>query len=97
MLEQLVHQLLPGIVFRVVFLQLRIARQQHTRLDVDQRGCHVDKLGAEVEIQLPRFVHVFEVLRGYGRDRDIFDIDLLLAYEVEQKIQRTLIPFQVDV
>ena len=97
MLEQAIHQLLARVVFRIDFLQLRIHRQQHLGLDVNQRRRHVDELRSQIDIQLARLFHVRKILRGDGGDGDVLDIDLLLANQVQQQIERPFVVLQMDV
>ena len=62
---------------------------------MDQGRRHVDEFGAQIDIHFPRLIHEFQILRGDGRDGDVFDIDLLLADQVQQQVERSLILFQV--
>ena len=64
---------------------------------MDQGGRHVDELGAQVDIHFARFFQVLQVLGGDGGDGDILDVDLLLADQVQQQVQRALILFQVEI
>jgi len=84
---------------RILLVLLRRIRpgQQHPRLDVDQRGRHVDELGTKLNVHLHGPLHVFEILLGDGGNRDVVDVDLLLADQVEQQIERTIILFQVKI
>ncbi len=96
-LEQAIHQLLPGILFRGHLQQFRVHGQQHLGLDVDQRRGHVDELGAQVDIQLAGLFHVREVLLRDGCDGDVLDFDLLAADQIEKQIERTVVVLQVEV
>jgi hypothetical protein len=78
-LEQTVHEFGPGIFGGGNFLQFRVVRQQQLRLDVDEGGRHVDEFGAQLDIHFKGFLHVIEILSGDLRDRDVVDVDLLLA------------------
>ena len=98
MLQKAVHQFLAGIVRCVAFhRERRVARQQHLGLDVDQGGCHVDKFGTQIHVHFTRFVHVFKILRRDGRDRDVLDIDLLFADQVQQQVERPIVLRQMEI
>ena len=75
--------LLPGGV--------RIGRQEHSRLDVDQRRGHENEFPGHIDVQLLKQMEVVEVLLRDPRNRDIVDVDLLLANQVEQQVQRPLV------
>jgi chromosome condensin MukBEF ATPase and DNA-binding subunit MukB len=64
---------------------------------VDQGRRHVDELRAQIDIHLARLLHVSEVLRRDGGDGDVLDVDLLLADQVQQQVQRPLILLQMDI
>ena len=71
----------------------RVHRQQHPRLDVDQRRRHEYEFRADIEVHFTRLLEKFQVLRRDAGDRNIADIDLLLADQVKQQIERTLVVF----
>jgi len=62
-----------------------VARQQHLRLDVDKQRRGVDELGGHVYVELLHALDVLQELRRDLGDRDIVDVDVLLADEVEQQ------------
>ena len=72
-------------------------RQQHLRLDLDQRRRHEDELAAQVDVQLFGLAEIVQVLVGDLRYRDVVDADLLLADQIEQQINRAGVLFQFDV
>ena len=97
MLEQPAHQR----VARVLDLAFDAGgglrpRQQHLRLDVDQRRRHHEELAGDVEIELLHQRDRLEVLRGDERDRDVVDVDLVLPDQVQQQIERSLEVRQLD-
>ena len=94
-LQQTVDQLHARIVKRPA--RVRITRQQHLRLDVDQGRGHVEELGADVDIHLASLIEIRQVLRGDGGDWDVLDVDLLFADQVQQQIQGALILRQVNI
>ena len=89
----------PSGIFLIGGLRRKggIPRKQHFRLNVDERGRHVDELGPQIHIHLPGLPHVLQILGGDGGDGDVFDVDLLLADQVQQQVQRALVLLQVDV
>ncbi len=90
-LEQALDQFAAG-VFGVGAGDVgRIARQQRLRLDVDEQRGHVDELAGGVDVGLLELVAVVEKLRGEQRDGDVVDVDILLADEVEQEIERAVV------
>ena len=69
----------------------RIARQQHLRLDVNQHRRHVNEFGRDVHIQLAQLFDVGQILRGDLRDRNVVDVDVLLANQIEQQVERAFV------
>ena len=55
------------------------------------------ELGADVEVHFARLIEVAQILRGDGGDGDVADVDLLLANEVEQQVERPVIAVEVNV
>ena len=64
---------------------------------MDERRGHEDELGADIEIHFARLVEVAQVLRRDGGDGDVANVDLLLADEVEQQIERAVVAVEVNV
>ena len=90
-------QFLPRIFFRQELIELRIARQQHARLDVDERGRHVDELRAQFDIHLRGLLHVFQILLRDPSDGDVVNVDLLLPDQVQQQVQRAIVLLEVKI
>src|SRR5215471_3468728 len=90
MLQQAVDQFGPRIILLLCACH-RIARQEHLRFDMYQHGGHVDELGRNVHVEFANLLDIREILRGDLRNRDVVDIDVLLADEIEQQIQRSLV------
>ncbi len=91
MLEKAAHEGVARIFF--VALDARGSfrpRQQHLRLDVNQRRGHDEELAGDVQIQLLHQRDRVEILRRDQRDRDVVDVHLVGANEVEQQIERPL-------
>ena len=68
-----------------------IARKEGLRLDVDQERGHVDELAGGVDVDLLEVLGVVEKLAGDAGDGNVVDVDVLLADEVEQKIERAVV------
>ncbi len=68
-----------------------VAREQGLRLDVDEERGHVDELAGCVDVDLLEVVGVLEELAGDAGDGDVVDVDVLLADEVEQKVERAVV------
>ena len=80
-------------------LGLRIAvglRQQQARLEIGEPRRHHEIVGGELEPQSPRLLDEGEILVGERQDRNLREIDLLLAREREQQIERALEALDVD-
>ena len=65
-------------------------RQQHLRLDVNQRRRHHEELAGDVEVQLLHQLDGVEILLRDERDRNVVDVDLVLLDQVEQQVERAL-------
>ena len=88
-------------VARIVLLRFDACRrlrprQQHLRLDVNQRRRHHDVLARDVQIELLEQRDRVEILRGDQRDRNVVDADLVLPDQVQQQIERALEIGQLD-
>ena len=79
-----------------VFLRRIRARQQRARLDVNQRRRHYQELSRHVEIQVLHERDVAQVLLGDERDRDVVDVQLALANQVQEQIERSLKGVELD-
>ena len=91
MLQQPFHQLAPRI-FRIRAGHIRrIARQQHLRLDMDQERRHIDELARRIHVRLLQLVAIVQKLRRDHPNRNVVDIDTLLADQVQQQVQRPVI------
>ena len=63
-------------------------RQQHARLDLGQRRGHHQILAGELELQFLHQLDVLHVLAGDLGDRDVENVDVLPADQVQQQIER---------
>jgi hypothetical protein len=93
-LQQPPHQL--GA--RVLELALRSGppRQQHLRLDAYQRRRHLQELARPVQPQLLHVPYRAQELLSDLRDRDVENVDILLADQVQQQIERAREPVQLN-
>ena len=69
-------------------------RQQHARLDLGQHGGHHQILGGQLQAYRLHQLDIAHVLFGDFRDLNIEDVDVLLADQVQQQIQRSLEGFE---
>ena len=93
-LQQPADQFLPR-VFQLL-LDFLFARQHHPRLDLDQRAGHVEKIAHRVDVDLLQHGDVFEKLVGDRRDRNVRHVELVLAHQIQQQVQRTAKHLQID-
>ncbi len=89
--EQAPHQGLARILVGILLRRIG-ARQEHARLDVDERRRHDEELPRHVEVHLLHQVDVVEILPGDERDRNVVDVQLALLDEVQQQIEG---PFEI--
>jgi hypothetical protein len=75
---------------------LRAHRQEHARLDAGERRGHLEVLGGDVEVQHLHRVDVLEVLLGDEPDGDVDDVELVLADQVQEQLERPREPGQLD-
>jgi hypothetical protein len=89
MFEQSADERFARIIVRILLRWIG-ARQEHARLDVNQRRRHDEELAGNVEIQLLHQVDVFQILLRDQRDRNVVDVDLVPLDQVQQQIERAL-------
>ena len=65
-------------------------RQQHARLDLDQHRRHQQVFRRQIKLICLHLGNIVQILLGNLHHRNIKDIDILLADEVQQQIQRPL-------
>ena len=75
--------------------RLRLGQQQ-ARLEVGEPRRHDEIVGGDLEPQLARRRDEGEVLVGELQDRDLGEVDLLLARQREQHVDRPLIAVEID-
>src|SRR6185436_8622452 len=71
-------------------------RQEQPALDVGERGRHHQELACDVEVEGHHLGEGLVVLLGDERDGDVEDVELVLADQVEQQIERSLEAGQLD-
>jgi hypothetical protein len=96
MFEQSPHERLARILLGLVLLSRVRARQQRARLDMNQRRRHDEELARNIQVQLLHQGDVGEVLLGDERNRDVVDVHLVLANEVNQQVKRSLERIELD-
>jgi hypothetical protein len=70
--------------------------QQQTRLEVSKPRRHHEIVGGEFEPQAPGLRHMRQVLVDQGHHRDAAQINLLVAREAQQQVERTFEAFEID-
>src|SRR5262249_12936286 len=92
--QQPPHQFLPGVVQRIV--DFATAWQHHTRLDFDERACHLQKIAHAVDVELLQDGQVLQKLLCDRGDRNVDDFHLRLTHQVQEQVQRTAENVQID-
>ena len=72
------------------------ARQQHLALDVDEQRGGVDELAGHIHVGGAQLVDVGQELRRDFGDGDVVDVDVLLADQVEQQVERAVVDLADD-
>src|SRR5690606_38906743 len=85
-LEQTTHQFFARVVLVLVFHTLR-PRQQHARLDLQQGRGHQQIVRGQLEIVATHRFDIAQVLPCQRRHRDVEDVEIRLAYQVQQQVQ----------
>ena len=63
---------------------------------MDQRRGHHQELTCHVEVEVLHQRDVAEVLLGDERDRDVVDVQLVLANQVQEQVERPLEGIELD-
>ena len=90
-LQQPLHQLAPRILLLPVGPFRRHARKKHAALDVDQQRSHINEVRRRIHLGLLQALHVGQKLGRDPADGDVVDIDVLLADQVQQQVQRPVV------
>ena len=69
---------------------LRILRQQQARFEEREPRGHDEIIGGDLELQRARFGEIGQIMLDQLQDRDLREIDLLRAGQVEQQVERSL-------
>ncbi len=93
--EQAAHQL-GARVFGLFAFGLLLGRQQHARLDLDEHCRHQQILGGQLQVAAADLVHIRQVLLGHPHHGDVEDVEVLLADQVQQQIQRAFKGLEED-
>ncbi len=75
---------------------LLVLGQEHPAFDLHERGGHDEELAGQLELELAHGVEGVEVLRGDLLDGDVVDIELVLADEEQQQVERAFEDLQLD-
>ena len=88
-LELLVgDQSLEQLLLRVLLVLLGGLGQQTAALDLQQKRRHGERLAGLVHVEVRRGLHRFDVLLRNFADKNVLQVDLGLADQVQQKMQR---------
>ena len=85
--EQAAYQLGPR-VFGLFALGHFFGGQQHARLDLDEHGRHEQVFGGQLQVALADFLHITQVLACHARHGNVENVEVLLADQVQQQVQR---------
>ena len=75
---------------------LFLAGKRCPRLHFDQQAGHVEKVADGIDIDLFDDGDVFQELLGDRRDLDVDDIQLVLADQVQEQVERAAKDFEFD-
>ena len=88
-LEQATHEFRARILG--LFPGVGLAHgQQHARLDFDEHGRHQQVFAGKLKIAGADLIDVRKILPGHLSHRNVEDVEVLFANQVEQQIQRSL-------
>jgi hypothetical protein len=73
-----------------------LGRQQHAALDLDQHRRHQQVFAGQLEVVSADLCDVFQVLACDAGQRDVEDVEVLLADEVQQQVQRAFESLEKD-
>ena len=90
MLQKPFHQFAARIFRHFVWSSSR-PRKQHLALDVDEHGSGIDKLAGYIHIRSLQLVDVSKKLSRDAGDRDVVNVNVLLADQVQQQIERSVV------
>ena len=85
-----------GEILRQRLFVLVLLRQQQARFEIGEPGRHHQIIGGELEAQIARRLDESEILLGQSQNRNLGEIDLLAARQLQQKIERALKAIDID-
>ena len=94
--DQRLARVLALLVLAGRLLLARRRRQQLAALEPRQRRRHHQVVARDLEVQRSHEVEVLEVLLGHERDRDVEDVELVPAHQVQQQVERPLEQLERD-
>ncbi len=72
-------------------------RHHQPALEIGEPGRHHEIVGGDLDALLAHGLDEAQILLGERQDRDLGEIDLLAAGEVEQQVERAFIAAHVDI
>src|SRR5690625_3547399 len=93
--QQASHQL-GARVFGLGLGVGRTRRQQHARLDLDEQCRHEQVFSSQLQVVPANLLHIRQILlRDFGHG-NVEHVEILLAYEVEEEVERPFESFEED-
>src|SRR5581483_4060346 len=90
-LEQLPDQFRARVFGQILFaFALRLGRQQHLRLDVDQRRGEDEEIPGHGDVEFLHQLEVFQILLRDLGDGDVVDVNFVFPDQVKQQVERPL-------
>jgi len=75
----------------------RVLGQQQAAFEVRQPRRHYEIIGRDFQTQGPGTLDIGEILLDQRQDRDLVEVDLLLAGEVEEQVERTFPAVETEI
>ena len=92
-LHQAAHQV-GTRVFGLMAIDAFAWRQEHARLDLDEHRCHQQIVAGQLQVVSADLFNIVQVLARHVGQRDVQDVEVLLADEVQQQVQRAFKGFK---
>ena len=93
--KQAAHQLGARVFSLFAFGHL-FRGQQHARLDLDQHGRHQQVFRSQLQVAGADLIDIAQILARHTRHRDVKDVEVLLANQIQQQVQRAFKGLQKD-
>ena len=58
---------------------------------MDQQRGHIDELGGHIHVEVFQGFHIRQILRSDPGDRNVIDVDVLLANEIKEQIEGAIV------